>query len=375
MIDFSLLTLVPSTADHKEFCYQVKKATMGGYIEQIWGWDETFQQEMHNQDWQKKQPQIILYNSKPIGTIFISQDENHLEIGRFYILPEYQNQGVGSYFLKQVLGKADKAGIPAQLYVMKRNPAKMLYERYGFVTIKEDELMLFMEHKPERRYKAVIFDLGGTLSRSAPWSVYNEMAFRMAEICSAPTDKFVEMWFSESSGLGTGVFSSYSDYIKHVCSKLKLKVPANLIAHAAEIPVAIDRQYVIKPREDAMKVLAYIKSNGYKIGLISDCAPSLPEIWPETPFASYFDATVFSCLVGMNKADPRIFQIALEKLAVEPESCLYIADGMRNELVNAEKLGMHSVQILVTGEINNSPIREDWHGPVISSLKEILTLV
>ena len=106
--------------------------------------------------------------------------------------------------------------------------------------------------------------------------------------------------------------------------------------------------------------------------MISDCAPELPEIWNDTPFAPYFDVTVFSCTAGMNKADPRIFQIALEQLAVEPENCLYIADGMRNELANAKKLGMHSVQILVPGEIDDSPIREDWQGPSITSLREVL---
>jgi putative hydrolase of the HAD superfamily len=225
------------------------------------------------------------------------------------------------------------------------------------------------------KYQAVIFDLGGTLSRSAAWSEYADAARKMATVCSAPVEKFVELWFARSSGLGTGVYSGYGDYIRYICGQMGLKVPENIIRLAAEIPVFITREYVAKPREGAIEVLSYLKTNSYKIGLISDCAPDVPEIWNDTLFAPYFDVTVFSCIAGMNKADLRIFQVALEKLAVKPENCMYIADGMRNELANAKQLGMHSIQIFIPGEISDSPIREEWHGPKISSLQEILNLL
>jgi len=98
------------------------------------------------------------------------------------------------------------------------------------------------------KYQAVIFDLGGTLSRSAAWSEYRNAARKMAEICGAPINDFIEMWFSESSGLGTGVFSSYSDYIRHICKRMSLEVPENLIDLAARVPVAVTQEHVIKPR-------------------------------------------------------------------------------------------------------------------------------
>ena len=131
----------------------------------------------------------------------------------------------------------------------------------------------------------------------------------------------------------------------------------------------------MSPREGAIELLACLKSKGYKMGLISDCAPDLPVIWNETPFAPFFDVTVFSCLAGMNKADPRIFQIAAEQLAVRPENCLYIADGFRKELANAAGMGMHALQLYLPAEVIDSPLREDWNGPVISSLNEDLNLL
>ncbi len=225
------------------------------------------------------------------------------------------------------------------------------------------------------KYQAVIFDLGGTLSRSSVSNEYVDAARKMARVCSAPVDKFVELWFAHSTGLGTGLYATSRDYIKYVCSLMNLNVPDKAINLAASMPFSVTRQEITTPRDDAVELLSHLKSHGYKIGLVSDCGPDVPDIWPETPFAPYFNVTVFSCNVGMNKADPEIFHIALEKLSVKPEKCIYVADGMRNELANAAGLGMTAVQLLVPGEINDSPIREDWHGPVISSLQEVLNLL
>lgn len=223
------------------------------------------------------------------------------------------------------------------------------------------------------KYQAVIFDLGGTLVYSPD---YSNTTREMASILSAPEENFVRLWFEQSEGLGTGLFPSYQSYIRHICTQLEIDTQADRIDFAASIPFNETKQVVMAPREGAIELLTYLKSNGYKTGLISDCAPDLPEFWNETPFAPLIDAAVFSCSVGMNKADPRIFQLAVEELEVKPEDCLYIADGMRQELANASKLGMHAIQLLIPEEIDeNNPIREEWDGSVISSLNEVLNLI
>ena len=150
MIDYFLIKLIPADESHREFGYQVKKAAMGGYITQIWGWDEKVQKNLHAGDWQQKRPQIILYDSKPVGTIRIVSNEERLEIEQFYILPEYQNKGIGSHLLKQILDNADKTGLSAKLGVLKINPAISLYRRHGFEIIDSNEYQYLMERKPGR---------------------------------------------------------------------------------------------------------------------------------------------------------------------------------------------------------------------------------
>jgi putative hydrolase of the HAD superfamily len=225
------------------------------------------------------------------------------------------------------------------------------------------------------KYKAVIFDLGGTLTYGLAWSVYVYAAREIAGVIAAPKEDFERIWFEQAGGLGTGVFKNYQDFIRHICRQLPLEVPDNLVDLAAGISISTAKQHLTTPRDGAIEVLSYLRTDGYKTGLISDCGPDVPAVWDETPFAPLIDVAVFSCAVGVNKGDPRIFKIALEKLAVRPEECIYVADGMRNELTNAAGLGMTAVQLLVPEEIDDSPIREDWHGPVIASLKEVLNLL
>ena len=77
----------------------------------------------------------------------------------------------------------------------------------------------------------------------------------------------------------------------------------------------------------------------------------------------------------MKKPDPRIYFMALEQLAIEPQDCLYIGDGSSHELTGALKVGMHPVWIRIPNEDELRIDEEEWKGTVISSLKEVLILM
>jgi putative hydrolase of the HAD superfamily len=195
----------------------------------------------------------------------------------------------------------------------------------------------------------------------------------MASVLGAPVEEFVSLWYAKSEGLISGIFPDYHSYIKHVCTHLGTEPPVDKINAAAGLPFGETRRVAMTPHEGAIELLTYLKSNGYKTGLITDCAADIPEIWDETPFATLIDITVYSCSEGMNKGSPRIFELAAEKLDVEPGKCLFIADGNRNELTNASRVGMCAVQLLIPEGVDyDSPLREQWDGPVISSLNEVL---
>lgn len=225
------------------------------------------------------------------------------------------------------------------------------------------------------KYEAVIFDFGGTLVRSLHRVEYEETVGEIAEILSVPRDEFVRLYFEHAERPGKGEFTSYQDYFRYIANLLEIIPIDRKIENAAENLFKSTRKMVKDIRPDAVELLSWLKSRDYKTGLISDCWTDIPELWDETPFAPLIDSPIFSCHVGINKADIRIFQMAVDRLEVSPENCVYVADGMRNELVNAAKMGMHAVQIYVPEEIDTAPIRENWSGPTISTLSEIREII
>ncbi|NIS67400.1 MAG: GNAT family N-acetyltransferase [Proteobacteria bacterium] len=150
MIDCRLITLVPATKDDYEFSYHVKKVAEGEYIKRIWGWDEALQRDFHQKHWRERQPDIIKYGSKAIGTLSVVRDEGGIQIRQFYILPEYQKKGIGSYLLQRILKKADEEGLVSRLSYFKGNPVESLYKRNGFHPVKESRTHYFAERKPLR---------------------------------------------------------------------------------------------------------------------------------------------------------------------------------------------------------------------------------
>jgi len=229
------------------------------------------------------------------------------------------------------------------------------------------------------RYKAVIFDLFGTLIYKLSLRGYTESLRRIASALSIPPDDFIQLWFATQNERGVGIFQSYEENIRYICDKLGIH------AEDARIEQEVQTHFnytasSVRPRPHAIEVLSNLKSNGYKTGLITDCAASIPKIYKDMPIAPFLDVAIFSCAVGIQKPDPRIYQMAIEQLAVRPEDCLYIGDGDDNELTGALEAGMHPVLIRNPDEDSNDVHHTDWEagawqGPAIQSLQEVLNLL
>jgi putative hydrolase of the HAD superfamily len=229
------------------------------------------------------------------------------------------------------------------------------------------------------KYQAVIFDLFGTLVDSLSPVEYYSVLREMISILKAPPDDFIKLWLSTAEKRTTGVFRTLEENLEYICHELKVPVTKSQINLAKRVRL----DYValaLTPREGAIETLSRLKADGYKIGLISNCSTEPPVIWPYTPFAPFFDVTVFSSVAGVQKPDPRIYSMAIEQLKVEPEDCLYIGDGDSHELTGAAQAGMHPVLICAAHEDGAEAVRsdtkiDDWPCPKIASLLEVLDLL
>ena len=147
MIDYSLIRLIPADEAYREFSYQVKKMAEGEYITSMFGWNEDVQRNFHDKAWQQQRPDIITYDRKLIGTIATIETEDCIDIGQFFILPEYQRRGIGTHVMENILNKADQMGKNVTLKFLKNNPVESLYVRNGFRLIDTDEILHYMERK------------------------------------------------------------------------------------------------------------------------------------------------------------------------------------------------------------------------------------
>jgi putative hydrolase of the HAD superfamily len=225
------------------------------------------------------------------------------------------------------------------------------------------------------KYEAVIFDLGGTLINQSTWEEQDNYIRRMAETLGLPFDGFHRLWRATYEERTKGSFGSVENDIKYICQQLHISAEKSRIEVAANIPYEITKRMIMSLKEGAVEVILELKSQGLKTGLVCNWSHHLPLVWKDCPLAPLIDIAVFSSSEGVMKPDQRIFLLATARLAVQPEKCLYIADGMDEELSGAIKVGMKAVMVRYPDLIDNNPYREEWDGTVISSLKEVLSLV
>jgi ribosomal protein S18 acetylase RimI-like enzyme len=137
------------------FCYEAKKAALRCYVEPIWGWDEKVQIDYHRKDWDTQRPEIITLDGKDIGTMEIVRKESGIHLGEFYIFPEFQRQGIGTHFMGLILSEADQRSLPTILEVIKINPVKSLYEKFGFRTTEETKTHYQMKREPNQSVRTI----------------------------------------------------------------------------------------------------------------------------------------------------------------------------------------------------------------------------
>jgi putative hydrolase of the HAD superfamily len=200
----------------------------------------------------------------------------------------------------------------------------------------------------------------------------------MATVLSVPADDFVRLWSATRDKRATGILPSTEANITYICQELGLRIDEDTIKRAAWLRFQYTSPLLTALRPGAVETLSQLKSEGSCTGLISNCAPEVPLLWQKTALAPLIDIAIFSSCVGLSKPDPRIYRLATDRLQVEPANCLYVGDGDNDELSGATQAGMRVVRITVLLEdVDDDPrtIKREWHGPVISSLREVLTLV
>ena len=234
-----------------------------------------------------------------------------------------------------------------------------------------------------KRYKAVFFDLGGTLRIALEDEPYMKHARRkMAEIAGAemPYEEFYQL-----------VEDRYEPYRKWAVGENKEANDEDLwckwllpdfdpkrvrqICHEMSFQYrqAQGRRVVVDGGEEVLRTL---HERGYKLGIISNLIGEneVPDWLEEDGLDKYFDAVILSSVCGERKPGAEIYHIACRALGVEPEDCVSVADNIKRDIPGAKAAGI-GCNIIFDSPEKKHPVKfteESRPDAVVVDFREVL---
>ena len=97
--------------------------------------------------------------------------------------------------------------------------------------------------------------------------------------------------------------------------------------------------------DDVRPVLEDLRARGTELGVISNFEPWLEELLLRLDLTRFFPVRVISGLEGVEKPDPTIFRLALDRAGLAPEETVYVGDVPDFDVEPAAALGMFPVLI------------------------------
>lgn len=117
--------------------------------------------------------------------------------------------------------------------------------------------------------------------------------------------------------------------------------------------------------DDVVPALERLRSAGLTLGIVSNFEEWLERLLDRLGVRELFDVRVISGIEGLEKPDPRIFRMAMERAGVEPVRSVYVGDNPEFDVDPARAVGMFPVLIDRRDRYPDAP------GPKISSLEAL----
>src|SRR5579871_2945352 len=123
----------PATSTDTAFARTTHHLAYREAVERQFGpWNEADQDRFFASGWKPEKNLMLLHNRELCGYTQVEEHPHQISVCELVIHPQFQNHGVGTALLRQVMDKARSLGIPVRLGTFKTNRARKLYERLGF---------------------------------------------------------------------------------------------------------------------------------------------------------------------------------------------------------------------------------------------------
>ena len=216
------------------------------------------------------------------------------------------------------------------------------------------EFKLGRGHLPLSSFKAVFFDVGGTLIHVHPsvGDVYAKYArpFGFSGSAQDLNDGFRTQWKKmggiESLGNQSGAEAEKKFWYKLVYEVFQPLAGLDRFEEYFDLIFdAFREKSNWRIYEDVIesKILETLKKRGVVLGVISNWDSRLISTLENIGLAHYFDFILPSAMIGSAKPDKKIFEEALKRSGVAPHEACHIGDEIRTDVEGAQRVGIHSI--------------------------------
>ncbi|HZN54181.1 MAG TPA: HAD family hydrolase [Candidatus Polarisedimenticolaceae bacterium] len=95
--------------------------------------------------------------------------------------------------------------------------------------------------------------------------------------------------------------------------------------------------------EGAVETVRALKGAGYRLGVVSNAEGRVERDLDGAGYAGLFEVVVDSHLVGVEKPDPAIFRIAMERMRIDPADAVFVGDVPSVDVAGARAAGLSPI--------------------------------
>ena len=150
----------PSNEDDLEFLYRVYASSRESEMSLLVEWSATqkdsflreqfrLQDRHYKTHYPNARFDVIEIDDQPAGRLYVYRMKNEIRLMDIALLPDYRNRGVGRTLVQDLLDEAARVRKFVSLHVEDENPAKRLYQRMGFVDVREVSFYKLMHWVPK----------------------------------------------------------------------------------------------------------------------------------------------------------------------------------------------------------------------------------
>ena len=125
----------------------------------------------------------------------------------------------------------------------------------------------------------------------------------------------------------------------------RVGITENVEQLVTDIYYEFDRPECWRAFDGVEETFAWLKDNGFRVGLVSNWGVGLEELMDGIGLGQYVDTVVASAVVGSHKPKPSMFYMALERLGAVPEETVHVGDHMVADVQGAAAVGIIPIHV------------------------------